>query len=444
MANNLQVINTGLDHLYLNGVPIVELSVDISDVFKKVARISSLAVNADPYFSNHRESQKVFSESHGEGDRISRDFLEEGAKELRSMFTPFQRLIPEGSYDCRTFEEVFVGNTTDVQWDNPGKLNIEDDVYVDAVHVKVTSGSGDIQFLVNGVALGVVSLPVSNGVSEFLSYDLSGYLGGYGRISSYEHTENLRGKRADREVELWVANESSDFVFDYKITGTRYNGISWIKALSEIKDVKLPSSADNICVNYLKTSFIWRNVGSVMVTGVSLKHVSGSADVSISNGDVIGNYVALDKNTIGEDYANEIKHITSISINVRDASDDFCYHLTVNTVIPIVVPSPRFEFDSGWNKGKIIYRYQNMDTRENKLDYTSETLRDVRVDPNTFDEVEKYVSDSLKNYILKELYAAIGYDKKADEYSRKYEHSRMQAKFWLRSEKGLKTQYMYF
>jgi hypothetical protein len=84
-----------------------------------------------------------------------------------------------------------------------------------------------------------------------------------------------------------------------------------------------------------------------------------------------------------------------------------------------------------------------MDTRIEKLNYTSETLRDIRVDPNTFDEVLKYLTDSLKNYMLKELYQAVGYDKKALEYAVKYENSKADAKFWVRSEKGLQTGYTF-
>ena len=103
-GNNLQVINTGLDHCYIDGLPIVEAEIEISDVFKKVARISSLATNADPYFARHKESMKIFSELHGEGDRITKDFIEDGARDLLSMFGPFQMLIPEGVFDAKYVE----------------------------------------------------------------------------------------------------------------------------------------------------------------------------------------------------------------------------------------------------------------------------------------------------------------------------------------------------
>ena len=88
---NLIIKDTGLDHLYPDGVPIVVLEIVISDIFKKAARVSSLTVNADPYFLKIPNAQKIFSELHGEGDRITTDFLEKAAKDIAPVFTPFQR-----------------------------------------------------------------------------------------------------------------------------------------------------------------------------------------------------------------------------------------------------------------------------------------------------------------------------------------------------------------
>ena len=61
---NLIIENTGVDYLYPDGVPIAEVSIAITDIYKKVARLSALAVNGDPYFSRHTKSQKIFSELH--------------------------------------------------------------------------------------------------------------------------------------------------------------------------------------------------------------------------------------------------------------------------------------------------------------------------------------------------------------------------------------------
>ena len=111
---NLIIENTGLDHVYPDGVPIVETEIIMTDVYKKVTRMSSLAVLADPYFSRHTNSQKFFSELHPEGDRITRDFLEEGAREILPAFQPLQRWIPEVA--------VTAGTAPRFEFDSSGKI----------------------------------------------------------------------------------------------------------------------------------------------------------------------------------------------------------------------------------------------------------------------------------------------------------------------------------
>lgn len=88
---NLIIENTGVDHVYPDGVPIVVLEIVMTDIFKRVARVSSLAVLADPYFSKNTAAQKFFSELHPEGDRISNDFLKDAAGDILPIFSPFQR-----------------------------------------------------------------------------------------------------------------------------------------------------------------------------------------------------------------------------------------------------------------------------------------------------------------------------------------------------------------
>ena len=167
-GNNLQIVNTGLDHLYIDGVQIIEAEIDISDVFKKVARISSLATHGDPYFSDKTKAQKLFSESHGEGDRITKDFIEEGARDLLPIFTPLQRLIPEGAYETTPLEYEFLGETGAFSWTNPDPTNI----FVECIQVKCTAGDGDITFVVDSTTLGTVTLPETEATSSYLSYDL--------------------------------------------------------------------------------------------------------------------------------------------------------------------------------------------------------------------------------------------------------------------------------
>ena len=200
---NLEIDDTGVDHLYPDGVPIFEAEVTITDVYKKVARISALAVQADPYFKGMPEAQKLFSQLHGEGDRITLDFLEDGAKEILPVFQALQR---------------------------------------------------------------------------------------------------------------WMTDDA---------------------------------------------------------------------------------------------------------------------------------PGPGFEFDSVANPGKIIYRWQMMDTRldDQKLNYTDATLIDIRVDERIVPLVLKYLSEALKDYVLKELYETIGYDKKHLKYSRSYEQNRQYVAFWVKNDTSLQTQY---
>jgi hypothetical protein len=201
---NLIIENTGLDHLYPDGVPIVVLEIVMTDIYKPVARISSLAVQADPYFSKHTAAQKLFSELHGEGDRISNDFLDQAAKDILPVFSPFQR---------------------------------------------------------------------------------------------------------------WMVTVDSPEIFEY-------NSIA--------------------------------------------------------------------------------------------------------------------------NPGKIIYRWLNTDTRQEfTSNYTADMYQDICMDPNAYENIKKYLTDALSDFLLKELYRAIGYDKKYIDYLRSYEQNRQYVAYWLKNDRSTKTQYRY-
>lgn len=193
--------NTGLYHLYPDGIPLAEVTLAIVDLYKEIGRVTSLSVQADPYFNDKTTAQKLFSELHGEGDRITRDFLENGAKDILPVFLSMQRWIPDEA------------------------------------------------------------------------------------------------------------------------------------------------------------------------------------------------------------------------------------------------PGPRFEFDLA-NSGNIVYRWQIMDTRlpDFKLNYTSQTLIDIRTDLNMIAQVEHYLKEALVNFVLRELYKAIGYDKKYLEYRKDYAFSRSYVAYWAKNDTSLQTQ----
>lgn len=111
---NLIIEGTGLEHVYPDGVPVIVTEILIADVYKKVAKVSSLAVLADPYFEKRSSAQKFFSELHPEGDRITKEFLEEGAREILPVFQPLQRWIPEVA--------VVAGTAPRFEFDSSGKI----------------------------------------------------------------------------------------------------------------------------------------------------------------------------------------------------------------------------------------------------------------------------------------------------------------------------------
>lgn len=104
---NLSIINTGLDHLYPNGVPVAESMVPISMINKKVERRSSLAVLTDPYFEKMPVIAKQFSELHSESNRIAEDFMKEGLSDIMPLFAPMQRWLSGARVD-----DAVIGNQT--------------------------------------------------------------------------------------------------------------------------------------------------------------------------------------------------------------------------------------------------------------------------------------------------------------------------------------------
>ena len=65
---------------------LTEIVVSIPEVFKEVARRTSLATETDAYYAQKSTESKQYSQLHGEGDRITTDFVKEAAKEVLKAY----------------------------------------------------------------------------------------------------------------------------------------------------------------------------------------------------------------------------------------------------------------------------------------------------------------------------------------------------------------------
>ena len=64
----------------------IVITINISAIYKEVARRSSIATETDPYYANMSTEKKQLSQLHGEGDRITADFVKEAAKEVQKAY----------------------------------------------------------------------------------------------------------------------------------------------------------------------------------------------------------------------------------------------------------------------------------------------------------------------------------------------------------------------
>lgn len=64
----------------------IVITVPIQTVFKEVARRSSIATETDPFYAQKSTEDKQYSQLHGEGDRITSDFVKEAAKEVLKAY----------------------------------------------------------------------------------------------------------------------------------------------------------------------------------------------------------------------------------------------------------------------------------------------------------------------------------------------------------------------
>jgi len=68
----------------------VVITVAITDVYKLVARRSSVTSQTDPAYANASTEKKQYSQLHGESDRITGDLLDEATKEVLRCFVSRQ------------------------------------------------------------------------------------------------------------------------------------------------------------------------------------------------------------------------------------------------------------------------------------------------------------------------------------------------------------------
>ena len=98
-----------------------------------------------------------------------------------------------------------------------------------------------------------------------------------------------------------------------------------------------------------------------------------------------------------------------------------------------------YEYDTVTNPGKIIYRWQNMDTRIEGMEhnFTNMTKVDIVVDTNIVRNVNRYLKEALRDYVLLEFYKTIGHPINKIEYAKQYALNRQYVAYWAKNTKGV-------
>lgn len=85
----------------------VTVTITIADVYKLVARRTSVATETDPFYAQNSTEQKQYSQLHGEGDRITGDFLDEAAKEVLKAYVSRQGDAAGVPYEKSATEVIY-------------------------------------------------------------------------------------------------------------------------------------------------------------------------------------------------------------------------------------------------------------------------------------------------------------------------------------------------
>lgn len=85
----------------------IVITIPITTVFKEVARRSSVAAETDPFYKGSTTEKKQYSQLHGEGDRITSDFLKEASKEVLKAYVSRQGDVTGAAFE---YDLVSSGN----------------------------------------------------------------------------------------------------------------------------------------------------------------------------------------------------------------------------------------------------------------------------------------------------------------------------------------------
>lgn len=77
----------------------ITITIPIANVFKEVARRSSITTETDPFYSQKTTEEKQYSQLHGEGDRITSDFTKEAAKEVLKAYLSRQGDVTGNAFE---------------------------------------------------------------------------------------------------------------------------------------------------------------------------------------------------------------------------------------------------------------------------------------------------------------------------------------------------------
>ncbi len=85
----------------------IVITIAIADVYAEIARRTAITTETDPFYAQATTEKKQYSQLHGEGDRITRNFIEEASKEVLKAFISRQGDVVAAGYE---FDLIDSGN----------------------------------------------------------------------------------------------------------------------------------------------------------------------------------------------------------------------------------------------------------------------------------------------------------------------------------------------